>query len=89
MYIDIAERINELGRQPYTSRSSSTVSDRILLVPMPFLGYGRALSLLFPLLKPGTNISGYGEDGPLWIGLEDDIRKAYHQNAEKVLMLEG
>ncbi|HHU78406.1 MAG: amidohydrolase family protein [Caldicoprobacterales bacterium] len=93
MYIDIAERINELGRQPYTSRKFfHRYQDRILFGSdaFPWDMEGR-YPYYFRFLETWDEYFGYGGRWGLYgIGLEDDIlRKVYYQNAEKVLMLEG
>jgi predicted TIM-barrel fold metal-dependent hydrolase len=96
MYIDIAERISEFGRQPYTSRKVfNKYQDRILF-GTDFNPQNIDYEANFRFLEtfdeyfdysckpkpPHGNWKIYG------IGLDDEVlKKVYHENAEKVLNL--
>jgi predicted TIM-barrel fold metal-dependent hydrolase len=96
MNVDIAARIVELGRQPYTSRKFFTkYQDRIL-----FGTDGCPLWGIFPyyyrFLETRDEYFDYSENKKpqqgRWriygIGLEDEIlKKVYYQNAERLLNL--
>jgi len=95
MYIDIADRLNELGRQPYTARAFfSRYADRILLgtdlLPTDIERY----PLYFEFLETFDEHFPYRTDKGIllgdWniygIGLEDaTLKKIYHENAERLL----
>jgi predicted TIM-barrel fold metal-dependent hydrolase len=90
MYIDIAARIDELGRQPYTSRKFFLqYQDRILFgtdvyshnLKYQYSPYFRFLETWDEWI-PGGWWPMYG------IGLEDSVlEKIYYKNAEKILNL--
>lgn len=88
MYIDIAARINELGRQPYTSREFFIkYQDRILFgtdvytenLAWQYEPYFRFLETKDEYISGGM--------WPIYgIGLEDSVlKKIYYENAEKLL----
>lgn len=90
MYIDIAARINELGRQPYTSKEFFTkYQDRILFgtdvythnLKYQYEVYFRFLETKDEYIRGGM--------WPIYgIGLEDSIlKKIYHGNAQKLVKL--
>ena len=95
MYVDIAERINELGRQPYTSKAFfERYADRILfgtdLVPTDIERY----TIYFRFLETMDEYFSYRTDKGFilgdWhiygIGLDDDVlKKIYSRNAEMLL----
>jgi len=93
MYIDIAERINELGRQPYTCRKFFyKYQDRILFGSDAFhWSMDWRYPVYYRFLETWDEyFFQYSRWGLYGIGLEDDIlKKIYYKNAEKVLMLEG
>lgn len=96
MYIDIAQRISELGRQPYTSRKFfEKYEDRILFGTdaTPFdtnypINY-RFLETWDENFNYSTSpIPPQGRWKIYGIGLEDKtLEKIYHLNAEKLLKL--
>ena len=94
MYIDFAERIQELGRQPYTARSFfNRYQDRILFgsdtTPLtldyePQFRFLETWDEYFDYTGVESRVHGnwkiYG------LGLEDEIlKKIYHANAQKLL----
>lgn len=96
MYIDIAERISEFGRQPYTSRKFFTEFQDRIVFGTDFNPQNIDYEANFRFLEtfdeyfdysskpkpPHGNWKIYG------IGLDDDIlRKVYHLNAEKILKI--
>ncbi len=97
MYIDIAARIAEIGRQPYTARKFFIKhQDRILFgTDATPLGINNAVDYRF--LETWDEYFDYS-NSPIppqgrWkiygIGLEDDVlEKIYYKNAEKVLKIE-
>lgn len=91
MYIDIAERINELGRQPYTSRKFfHKYQDRILFGTDAYpWGMDYRYPVYFRFLETWDEyFPVYGRWNIYGIGLEDEIlEKVYYKNAEKVLKL--
>lgn len=95
MYVDIAARIAELGRQPYSARKFFIqYQDRILFgtdsSPLNMDGY----SIYYRFLETWDEYFDYGT-GPIpgqgrWkiygLGLEKQVlEKIYHLNAEKIL----
>jgi len=92
MYIDIAERINELGRQPYTSRKFFVkYQDRILFGSdaFPWHMLSRYPAYFRFLETWDEYFVQYGRWGIYGIGLEDEVlEKVYHKNAERVLGLD-
>lgn len=98
MYIDIADRLNELGRQPYSARAFfNRYSDRILmgtdLLPTDIERYSiywefaETYDEYFSYrTKNGVMLGGWNIYG---IGLEDGVlKKIYHENAQKILNIE-
>ena len=88
MYIDIAARINELGRQPYSSRKFYIrYQDRILFgtdVYTHNLGY--QYEPYFRFLETWDEYITGGMWPTYGIGLEDSIlKKIYHDNAVKLI----
>ncbi len=88
MYVDLAARFDELGRQPYTAREFFIkYQDRILFgtdVYTHNLGY--VYDLPFRFLETFDEYITGGFWPTYGIGLEDDIRKKiYHDNAAKIL----
>jgi len=94
LYVEIASRISELGRQPYTARKFFLkYSDRILFGtdgPWP----EQRLSLYWRFLETFDEYFPYSEkEFPpqgFWqiygIGLPDDVlRKVYHENAARII----
>lgn len=95
LYVDIADRLNELGRQPYTARAFfRRYADRILfgtdLLPTDTERYPIYWEFLetfdeyFPYrTKNGVMLGDWNIYG---IGLEDDVlEKIYFRNAQAVL----
>lgn len=92
MYIDIAERINELGRQPYTCRRFfHKYQDHILFGSDAFPWYmnDRYPSYYRFLETWDEYFVQYTDRWRIYgIGLEDEIlEKVYYKNAERVLKL--
>jgi predicted TIM-barrel fold metal-dependent hydrolase len=94
LVVEIASRINELGRQPYTARKFFIkYQDRILFGtdgPWPEL----RLSYYWRFLETFDEYIPYSEKSPqpqgMWriygIGLPDDVlKKIYHENAFRVM----
>lgn len=97
MYVDIAARISELGRQPYSSkRFFERYQDRILF-GVDFTPVVRGFEFYPPCYRFLETMDEYFNYSPLtipdqgrWkiygIGLEDSIlEKVYYKNAEKLL----
>mgnify|MGYP000872499981 FL=1 len=97
MYIDIADRINELGRQPYTARRFFTAhADRILfgtdMLPTDIGRYPIYYRFLetfdeyFPYrTEKGIKLGDWNIYG---VGLDDGtLKKIYHDNAARLLQL--
>lgn len=102
MMIDIAARINELGRQPYTARKFfMEYQDRVLFGTDYIAGQDPQdlYPYYFRFLETFDEYFDYGpqdEAGTMgrWkiygIGLPDDVlEKVYHLNAERVLKIKG
>ncbi len=94
MHIDIAERINELGRQPYTARKFFLKrQDRILFGTDAFPGeMERRYPPYFRFLETWDEYFDWSGFNTRWkicgIGLEDAVlEKIYVRNAERVLGL--
>jgi predicted TIM-barrel fold metal-dependent hydrolase len=96
MYVDIAARIAEFGRQPYTSRKFfNKYADRILFgTDMTPLGTEYPISYRFLETwdeyfdYSSSEIPPQGRWKIYGIGLEDKVlEKIYHLNAEKLLSL--
>lgn len=97
MYIDMAARLGELGRQPYTARKFfMTYQDRILFGTDTFPYYSFEYRRYYEFLETWNEFFPYTTEGiPVqgrWniygIGLADDVlAKVYYQNAEKLLRL--
>lgn len=96
--VDIAARIAELGRQPYTSREFFLRhADRILfgmdLAPDPdeYAIHYRFLETFDESFDYGTDpVPGQGRWQIHGIGLPDDVlRKVYRENARRILRLGG
>ena len=100
MYVDIAQRISELGRQPYTARKFFIdYADRILfgsdITPLFSENY---YEIYYRFLETYDEYFNYdfsptGNQGR-WniygIGLPDDVlEKIYYKNAEKLINPEG
>lgn len=92
MYIDIAERISELGRQPYTSREFfNRYQDRILFGTDAYPGQmHKRYPPYFRFLETFDEYFDYSSYNCRWkiygIGLEDEVlKKVYYKNAERVL----
>ena len=94
LYVEIASRISELGRQPYTARQFFLdYQDRIMLGtdgPWP----EQRLTLYWRFLETFDEYFPYSEKPfppqGLWriygIGLPDDVlKKVYHENAAKII----
>lgn len=97
MYIDIADRLNELGRQPYTARSFLTkYADRVLLgtdlLPNDVERYPIYWEFLetqdeyFPYRTPNGVMLGDWNIYGVGLGSEA-LQQIYHCNAEKILRL--
>ena len=94
LYIDIAERISELGRQPYTCRKFfHRYQDRILFGTDAYPSQmQRRYPPYFRFLETWDEYFDYSSYNTRWkiygIGLEDEIlEKIYYKNAERVLGL--
>ena len=97
MYIDIADRLNELGRRPYTAKKFLTrYANRILLgtdmLPTDIERYPIYWRFLetFDEYFPYRTANGVklGNWEIYGVGLEDDIlRKIYYENAEALIRL--
>lgn len=94
MYIDIAERISELGRQPYTARKFfHNYQDRILFGTDAYPGQmHKRYPPYFRFLETWDEYFDYSSYNGRWkiygIGLEDEVlEKIYYTNAMKVLGL--
>lgn len=88
MHIDIAARIDELGRQPYTARAFfERWQDRILFGTDVFPDTaGWVYGAYFRFLETWDECIPCGQFPAYGIGLPDDIlRKVYSQNAERLL----
>lgn len=96
MYVDIAERISEFGRQPYTSRKFfNKYQDRVLFgtdgapLSVNYPNYFRFLETwdeYFPY--SGYEIPPQGRWNIYGVGLEDSVlEKIYYKNAAKILGL--
>jgi predicted TIM-barrel fold metal-dependent hydrolase len=94
LYVDIASRINELGRQPYSARAFMIrYADRIIFGtdgPWP----EARLNAYWRFLETFDEAFHYSEKEPppqgLWlidgIGLPDEVlRKVYHENAARLI----
>ncbi|MGE5558674.1 MAG: amidohydrolase family protein [Bacillota bacterium] len=97
MHIDIAARIAELGRQPYTAREFLIkYQDRVLFgtdytpVCMPYEYYYRFLETRDEYFDYGPGeIPGQGRWKIYGVFLPDEaLRKIYYENAEKLLRLD-
>lgn len=100
MYIDIAARLSELGRQPYTSRKFFLkYPDRIMfgtdyqadedpeIFYPPYFRFLETFDEYFDYMGEPRN-KDYGPWKIYGIGLPDDIlRKVYNENAKKVFKL--
>jgi len=96
-YVDIAARISELGRQPYTARRFFLEhADRILFGsdfgpnPEAYRIYYRFLETEdeYFSYSPGSDIPGQGRWNIYGISLPDDVlAKVYWSNAERILQL--
>ena len=97
MYIDYADRLNELGRQPYTARAFfNRYSERILLgtdlLPTDterysiYWEFAETYDEYFPYrTKNGVMLGDWNIYG---IGLEDEVlKKIYYENAQKLLKI--
>lgn len=99
MYIDIAARINELGRQPYTARKFFIDYQDRILFGTDYSAYdpSEIYPYYFRFLETFDEYFDYSSDKdpvPLgrWkiygIGLEDDVlEKVYYKNAQKLLKI--
>ncbi len=94
MYVDLAARINELGRQPYTARTFfEKHQDRILFATdaapghLDHLHYYEFLETWNEFIPySSAAVPGQGRWQIYGIGLSEDIlRKVYYQNAETLL----
>jgi predicted TIM-barrel fold metal-dependent hydrolase len=97
-YVDIAARIAELGRQPYTARKFFLkYADRILFGTdmSPDLDYYR---IYYRFLESDDEYFNYGKGEPPGSGrwriyglfLPDDVlKKVYFQNAERIILQTG
>lgn len=94
MYIDIAARVNEFGRQPYTARRFfERHQDRILFGTDAAAGYAFNYQPYFEFLETWNEYFDYSSSGipgqGRWkiygIGLGDAVlEKIYYKNAEKL-----
>jgi len=97
LYIDLAARLAEFGRQPYTARRFfQEHQDRILFGIDAVAGYPFGYHPYFEFLETwneyfsysSSKIPGQGRWNIYGIGLEDDVlRKVYFENAERILGL--
>jgi predicted TIM-barrel fold metal-dependent hydrolase len=96
LHVDIAARLGELGRQPYTARDFfARHADRILfgvdMAPDPdeYAIHYRFLETLDESFDYGTDpVPGQGRWQIHGIGLPDDVlRKVYRDNARRILRL--
>jgi Tat protein secretion system quality control protein TatD with DNase activity len=99
MYVDIAQRISELGRQPYSARRFFIkYQDRILFgtdsTPKDITQY----SIYYRFLETQDEYFDYcaapipsqGRWGIYGLGLESQIlKKIYYSNAEKILLVQN
>ncbi len=94
LYVDVAARISELGRQPYTARKFLIdYADRVLFgtdgprVPARLLLHWRFLETLdeyFPYAENPFPPQGFWQI--YGVGLPDDVlRKIYYENAERIV----
>lgn len=93
LYVDIAERISELGRQPYSSRKFLTkYSDRVLFGTDTFSPNERKYQTYFRLLETEDEFFDYGHNQGNWniygLNLPDEVLKnIYYSNAKRLLRL--
>lgn len=97
MYVDIAARLGEFGRQPYTSRKFFTkYQDRVLFGTdcgpgwYEHLRYYEFFETFNEYFDYGSSeVPGQGRWKIYGIGLEDEaLAKIYYQNAARILKLE-
>ena len=96
MYIDVAARLAELGRVPYSAEKFFVKhQDRILFGTALSMGYHKIYYRFFETkdeyfpYQPEGELPGQGRWAIYGIGLEDEIlKKIYYKNACKVLSLD-
>ena len=94
LYVDIAARISELGRQPYSSKAFFNKYQDKILFGTDFSAGNYEWPIYFRFLETmdeyfdyySTQIPNQGRWQIYGIGLEDDVlKKVYHENAEKII----
>jgi predicted TIM-barrel fold metal-dependent hydrolase len=94
LYVDIAERISELGRQPYTSRKFLTkYADRVFFGTDTFVPDRKKYQTYFRILETDDEYFDYGTNQGRWkaygLNLEDSaLRKIYYENAARLFHLD-
>jgi predicted TIM-barrel fold metal-dependent hydrolase len=90
LYVDITERIGEMGRQPYTARRFLIrYADRILFGTDSFSVELDHYRTTYRFLETEDEYFSYGRNQGRWniygVNLPDDVlRKIYHENALKL-----
>jgi len=97
MYVDIADRLSELGRQPYSSKDFFEVhAGRILLGTDLLPNDIERYPIYFRFLETKDEYFSYRTDNGVFlgdwhiygIGLSDDVlKKVYYENAESLLKI--
>jgi predicted TIM-barrel fold metal-dependent hydrolase len=91
LYVDITERIGELGRQPYTARKFLIkYADRVLFGTDSFAVDTHHYRTQYRFLETQDEYFNYGRNQGRWniygVFLPDDVlRKIYHENALKLI----
>jgi len=91
VYVDIAERISELGRQPYSSRKFFIkYADRIMFGTDTFAPDRKKYQTYFRFLETEDEYFEYGRNQGRWniygINLPDDVlQKIYMETASKLI----
>ena len=91
LFVDITERIGELGRQPYSARKFLIdYADRILFGTDSFAVDPAHYRTTYRFLETDDEYFSYGRNQGRWniygVYLPDDVlRKIYHENALKLI----
>jgi len=91
LYVDITERVPELGRQPYTSRKFLIdYADRVLFGTDTIEITPEFYRIQYRFLETDDEYFSHGRDQGRWniygVYLPDDVlRKIYHENALKLI----
>lgn len=91
IYVDIAERISELGRQPYSSRKFFIqFADRILFGTDTFAPDPKRYQTYFRFLETDDEYFSYGRNQGRWniygLNLPDNVlKKIYMDNAKRLI----